>query len=241
MKKNIIILLLLTVSNCIYAQEVKVNNISKVIYKRSVYQDLEIKSKNPDVNKIGKHVSEIIKELEFELLFNTNSSIYHIVPNLKLEESPFYKLVAGTESIYYRKVDTKEFLKNVQTLGTPINVIMDYNKYNWIITKETKMFGEYKCYKATAIYKEFNPIHKSVSTFTPIVWFTPEIPVPFGPEGLDGLPGLVLEASLNGQTYYYASKIEINKYNNKDYTIEKPNAKSLSEDKYAKILNDRFN
>lgn len=237
MKKKIILSVFILLSYFNYSQ----SNLSKIVYKRSVYNNNDVQSKNQDVNKIGKFVDDIISKIEYELLFNETESIYQVVNNLELKESPVYRLAVGSDKIFYRNIKSKEFIKNVETLGSPINVEMKYNKYDWEITKETKKIGKFTCFKAVAIFKEHNPLRKVENTFTPVVWFTMDIPLPFGPEGLDGLPGLVLEATLNGQTYFYASKLELNKYNNSDFKIQKPKGEVISEDRYMKILEDRLN
>ena len=55
---------------------------------------------------------------------------------------------------------------------------------NWIFTEETDTVCGYSCQKATGEY--------GGRTWT--VWYSTEIPVPFGPWKLCGLPGLVLAA-----------------------------------------------
>lgn len=72
----------------------------------------------------------------------------------------------------------------------------DYQRYNlsiaydepaphleWKMLPETEMIGEYPCMTATTSFRgrEWK------------VWFTPELPVNFGPWKLDGLPGLILK------------------------------------------------
>lgn len=50
-----------------------------------------------------------------------------------------------------------------------------------------------------------------------VVWFTPEIPLAFGPAGLGGLPGLLVEAT----KYRYTLIIKKIRYFEKDLTIDK--------------------
>lgn len=72
-------------------------------------------------------------------------------------------------------------------------------KINWKLEKETKLIGSYNCNKAIGLFRgrEY------------IAWYTLEIPVPFGPWKLQGLPGLILEAyTANEEIYFYAKKIE---------------------------------
>lgn len=70
---------------------------------------------------------------------------------------------------------------------------------NWKIGKETKKIGKFNCKIATANFRGRN--------YT--AWFTPEIPLPYGPWKLQGLPGLILEAyDTNKFVYWTAKSIE---------------------------------
>ena len=89
------------------------------------------------------------------------------------------KLAAGPPIKYYVDLKEKLFLRNTETLGKAYNVIQ--SNIIWKITKESKKIGNYKCFKAIATYQEYNPITKANNTFNPVAWFTPEIPVSFGP------------------------------------------------------------
>jgi GLPGLI family protein len=70
----------------------------------------------------------------------------------------------------------------------------------WIISDSTKMVGNYTTKKATAHFRGRNYI----------AWFTPEIPVPYGPWKLHGLPGLILQAyDQTGNIYFSATDISL--------------------------------
>jgi GLPGLI family protein len=65
----------------------------------------------------------------------------------------------------------------------------DYEKWKWKILNEIKEVAGYVCMKA----ESFDPIRK-----VPVhAWFTNEIPVSGGPEGVGGLPGMILEMVFN--------------------------------------------
>ena len=70
----------------------------------------------------------------------------------------------------------------------------------WELLPETKNITSFKCQKARGNFRG--------RTYT--VWFANEIPVSMGPWKLNGLPGLILEAtdSLN-QFQFFAEKIEL--------------------------------
>lgn len=70
---------------------------------------------------------------------------------------------------------------------------------NWKIENDTKKIGKFLCRKATTSFRGRN--------YT--AWFTTEIPLPYGPWKLQGLPGLILEAYDNGKfVYWYSQSIE---------------------------------
>ena len=72
----------------------------------------------------------------------------------------------------------------------------------WIVSEDHKVIAGYKCTKATTEYRGVKWI----------AWFAPEIPLPFGPWKLHGLPGLIFEAYDASKTYtMQAIKIEYKK------------------------------
>ena len=69
----------------------------------------------------------------------------------------------------------------------------------WNITKETKYIGKVVCIKATTTFRGRDYI----------AWFTTEIPVPYGPWKLNGLPGLIIEAyDTDKFVYWYFKNIQ---------------------------------
>lgn len=101
---------------------------------------------------------------------------------------------------------------------------------NWKIDKNSKatILG-YQCFKATSIFRG--------RQYT--AWFTEEIPVKFGPWKLNGLPGLILEASdAMGQVVFVAQRIEKLKSfapTTLDYTKNQSDYKKISLKEYVEI------
>ena len=104
----------------------------------------------------------------------------------------------------YLKVDrNKKELLYFDAIGNNIFIVKDnFNNLKWDITKETKQVAGYTCTKAITKFRGREWI----------AWFTPEIPAPFGPWKLHGLPGLILEANDSTNRYsFVAAKIENSK------------------------------
>jgi GLPGLI family protein len=71
---------------------------------------------------------------------------------------------------------------------------------SWELLNETKNITSFKCQKAQGNFRG--------RTYT--VWFTNDIPVSMGPWKLNGLPGLILEATdSSNQFQFFAEKIEL--------------------------------
>ncbi|OYQ43251.1 hypothetical protein CHU92_03595 [Flavobacterium cyanobacteriorum] len=71
-----------------------------------------------------------------------------------------------------------------------------YHRFKWNITGETKDIAGFLCTKATTNYRG--------RVWT--AWFAPDIPIPFGPWKLHGLPGLILESTREHQHLYHKSR-----------------------------------
>ena len=96
----------------------------------------------------------------------------------------------------------------------------------WNIKEETKMIGIYKVQKATA--------HFRGRDYT--AWFTSQIPLPYGPWKLVGLPGLILEAyDTNKEIYWYFKNVEYpTQHSHLLKPINNPNSSWISFEEFKK-------
>lgn len=116
-------------------------------------------------------------------------------------------------AVFYRNSATKEFVVRIPAVKPfPPTIITD----NWIdIDWKTK-----NSFKTLLGYK----VQKAVGTFrgrTWTVWFCKDIPLPFGPGKLHGLPGVILQAS-DERYSYEATNICYPCDNTKTEKIERP-------------------
>ena len=125
-----------------------------------------------------------------------------------------------SDSLIYSNVP---LFKSSNTIGEKLPII------NWQIKNEFKPVNKFKCQKAVGYFRG--------RTYT--VWFTNQIPLPFGPWKLQGLPGLILEVKdAENEVYFKASKISFRDISEISFP-EKESAINLKE-YITKILPDKY-
>jgi len=212
MKKYLLIILLITIH--LFAQQ-----SGEVQYEFS-YKKSTDSPKNKmmaDIRKSVDMTAEFAAEHQYILKFTPVESIYHVEASMPLDvvdefEYKFSKYIFS-RGICYQNKETNEILNEKSLIGKDYLVydtLMSDGK--WEISNESKYIGKYKCFKATSSCIGCNK--NQIVT----VWFTPEIPVPFGPAGIGGTPGLILEVS----KYRYTLCLKKIKLSNKNISIEKP-------------------
>jgi GLPGLI family protein len=103
-----------------------------------------------------------------------------------------YQVLTTTDSV------KSYFVWHSPTQGNVHYIKEKKEKINWTLLNETKKVGDFNCLKATGKFR--GRIYTA--------WYTLEIPVPYGPWKLQGLPGLILEAyNENQDIYFYTRKI----------------------------------
>jgi GLPGLI family protein len=226
----IMLLFLLTSSFKLYqTKTVENDTLTLVTYKIVPL----IKISDTPLTQEDVDFEKALDKIECELYFNKNQSIFKMVDKLEYDNDFSYQMASAFASgTYYTDLISKKKINQNQDFGETVNIIIPSKKYKWEITTETKIISGYKCYKAVCVWEEFSKGRQKQLTFNSEVWFTPEIPAPFGPLGLDGLPGLVLEGNLGGgASHFYATKISFN-VNNPKIKLNLPTGKYITEDEF---------
>ncbi len=132
--------------------------------------------------------AEYAQQHRYILKFNPKESYYYVDSGMKpddLEDPMAYhlsKMMLGS-GIFYQNAPKRYTLNQKESMHQ-LYLVKDTIKNDWTISYEKKMIGGFKCYKAT----KKCPCGKDI-----VAWFTPEIPVLFGPAGYGGAPGLILQ------------------------------------------------
>ncbi len=184
MKK--ILFLLLLIYNTSHSQNLFQG---KVYYKASLIKQ---KKSNKKMTNEVKDIIENSTDADFVLYFNKTASEYKEIKKMNLEVEASVNLtqvLGGGSDIYFTTTESsvKPFFKKER--GGDV-LLINYEKTKWDLTQESKMIGKYKCFKAIDIN-----IDNKISYKHTEVWYTPSIPVSFGPKNFHGLPGLVLQVN----------------------------------------------
>ncbi|MDV6167518.1 GLPGLI family protein [Flavobacterium sp. DG1-102-2] len=164
--------------------------------------------------------------------YNTKESwTEKIKPDNELAKMAFSSPFPPEDSYYRIDCNKKEMLFFDDIMRNKFLVKDVFPDPEWKITDETKTVAGLQCIKASASFRG--------REWT--AWFTPEIPLAFGPWKLQGLPGIILEAYDSTNRYTFkAVKIEFKKSDiiTKNFAkiYETKNSKPVT---YQKFLDDK--
>jgi GLPGLI family protein len=234
MFKKIIVILFLFINNLLFSQIRQ----GKITYQASINKDLLIKETESD--KSSKETRQMIlkylmdsSEIYFSLIFNRNQSLFYAEKEKMENEGDnkmnFTKISSGSRNIYYNNIKTKEKFR--QNLSFD-KLLIELEPTKWTLTTEKKRIGKYICYKAMTNFSLEG--RSGIMNRSVIAWYTIDIPVSFGIQNFDGLPGLTLELSIDKKTIFKAIKIELNP--KEIIEIRKPKGKKISSKEFNKKI-----
>ena len=186
---------------------------------------------HPDMRKHFEEYPGISfhKSTDFELKFNLTESTWKEVESLS--KSGNFNITSTT----YKNTAEKRYLHDREITDKPFLIADDLAPLKWKVTKESKKIGDYTAYKATLkIVRAKQHIYGQAETLQVEAWYTPDIPVPHGPEQYWGLPGLILQLD-DGKITYLLTKMVLNP--KKEVRIKKPRrGKKINEKQLQKEL-----
>lgn len=188
-------------------------------------------TKNARMREWFKNTLKNTPNVNAYLEFSNGESIYYVENEMQIEGKPIFnmnRISAGGDNKVYVNAKTKEILKEYNTE----NLLIVKKPKKWKITQESKKIGNYLCFKAI-------DIESKNKKMKPIVWFTPEIPVSFGPLDFHGLPGLVILVEMYNRTIS-VSKVVLNP-KEKIVLKELNKGERISEEKFNKKMSELWN
>jgi GLPGLI family protein len=196
-----------------------------------------------ELTKIKETIKKAFQK-KYELTFNKNEAVFEEILELDQPkpaggEMSFSIKMSGVGKKYINTKD-KIFIEEEDLMDEEFLVEDSLQKIDWILSDETKVIGDYTCQKATYIIPVSKIQKNSYNTYlekiekgekplfemkkpeptTVIAWYTTEIPVSFGPSGIWGLPGLILQLE-DARLIYLCTKVSLK--NNEKTKIKIPN------------------
>lgn len=131
--------------------------------------------------------------------------------------------------VFYDRHKNSFYTNNINN-DQEILIRLNQDNGNWELTEETKKIDKYTCLKAS---KEING-----KIYT--AWYTPEIPLPYGPIAVNGLKGLILELYTNDQSLSFVfEKLESSDKSMEGLIASYNFEKSISYDEYLELKKKR--
>lgn len=258
-------LLLITVS--LSAQDFQ----GKAVYLSKTTLDIDFSSSGIPADRI-KMIKERMKnnlERTYKFSFDKTASIYKQEEQLGQTGGPgggrggmrMMMFGGGASGKYYKNIQTKTVAKENEFSGKKFLVKDDLVTYEWKMEQETKMIGNYLCFKATTPIeravrpeiqfgrrnateqdrKEREQKAKEMENMKEVIivtaWYTMDIPVGHGPGDYWGLPGLILEVDA-GETKILCTKIVLNPKEKTDIS-EPSKGKVVTQKAYDKIVEEK--
>lgn len=190
---------------------------------------------DPETEKVFQEAMTRASEKRYTLSFSKSECLYEEQEKLEKPESPanggdsFSIAISfsGGGKKYLNLKENKSIVEE-EIFGKEFLIVESIEKPDWKLVNETKKIGEYNCFKAELLiqvtekrkeeYKEFLKKEETKPSLfkmeepkdkTIVAWYTPEIPVSFGPKNYWGLPGLILEIN-EGESIILCSKVALN-------------------------------
>lgn len=200
--------------DCIYRYEMKGENNGK-----------QIAETTDCILQIGEDESKFYDYAAYRL--DSVSAIPGVADNLREEfEEAFFKTEAYFDQTLLVNLSNNKLIVYSDMSPDHYKYTQNLPLVNWNLADQTDNICGYLCHKATGEYGGRN--------WT--VWYTAEIPVPFGPWKMMGLPGLVLKAVDNDSIHNFEA-IAFRKGKDEIATPAIPNVNSINHEKFIQRKN----
>lgn len=185
-------------------------------------------------------------EREYVLSFNTTESNWKQVESLgggpATASSGGMQIVindGSADRVLYKNIAEQSYEQEQEIMGKEFLIKDSLEPAEWELTGEIKKIGNYTAQKATysrivdsqRFSTGMTEMENVKDTIQVTAWFTPDIPVPHGPETFFGLPGLILELQSGGRTLL-CERIELNPKNDPVAIIRPKRGKSVNREEF---------
>ncbi len=173
------------------------------------------------------------------LYFNTGTALYENAEADDSESSNEYQQDNMSIRLEHRVPEEKiftcwqknEIVEQRELMGRPFLIDRAMAHYKWKITGRQKKLLDLPCMEAVAPNANGDSI---------VAWYTPAIPVNAGPEGINGLPGMILELFLSAGIHIAALWVD-DLEKGLETRIKKPSkGKHVTEEEFARLTKEKM-
>jgi|SRR5690554_1457868 len=219
MRKPLFLALFIVFNIQTYSQTNSDNSYGRAYYGKSI--DL-VNEKEIPLSDVEKFIIKATENAQFILDFDNESDLFQLEKKMEIDgrnTRGAETLYGGGKGVYYSN-RSDNYMVHQRDFGGELYLIEgEFTSVQWNLLKESKKIQDYTCYKAVGT-KRFLSSQTGEFTLREVeAWYTPEIPLPFGPLGYNNLPGLILELKDNNAVYYL-KEIRFDKQEN--FNISKP-------------------
>lgn len=203
----------------------------EILFKETIQLDLDL----PEEDAAMRAMMPSSQSFTRSLLFDESASLYRDYDAADEEDFEFRGTTADggdldivmkvPENTRYTDLAEGTTLNSREFFGRMFLISGEQAKHPWKLTGQTKKILDYPCQQAT-----FDDGERQVEA-----WFAPQVPVPAGPGEFGGLPGLILEVSIDGGQRT-ATAIRADLKDLADDAVEKPTkGKAVTQEEFDKI------
>ncbi len=165
---------------------------------------------------------------KMKLAFNANESLYSYVSEQSETDDGQYSW-RNPELKLYRNFEKDKKIDVIEMLGKTYIVDDSLHTPTWKIGNQIKEVAGYVCMRA----ETEDPVKKQKIT----AWFAQDLPVQAGPERFFGLPGVILELSINeGDVVIEATGVTLRKLTPDDLKLPKLKGKKITDAAYDDLV-----
>ncbi|GAB3365930.1 GLPGLI family protein [Arachidicoccus ginsenosidivorans] len=211
-----------------------------IIFKKRINLDALIKKRFYDKNDYitNKLITDYkasypssFRTIEYSLNFNKDRSIYSRLTNRTADEDLRIGEVEGCDNIILTDFKKKKLDINLPVSGQHFFISDTLPKIVWKITNEVRDIAGFSCRRANGLMMD---------SLYVVAFFTPQIPVPSGPEIANGLPGMILGLAVPSlHTTWFASSVQSKSINNAPHARNE-GKKIIRLDEYVKEISSNL-
>ncbi len=202
MKKQILTILTLIFLAPVVMQAQQFITKGKIEFERKINVHKQL-----DGEGSGEWIQELKKSIPqydityFDFFFDGNQSTYKPGRENPNQRPNGWGTGPASENIVHNDYSTQSFVSQKQVFESTYLVQDTLRKIEWKLTNDTRKIAGFNCRKATGLMMD------SVFIFA---FYTDEIMVTGGPEGFNGLPGMILGIAIPRiNTTWFATKLEL--------------------------------